>query len=248
MTPWAARLVRLARRLVPLLALSSARAVALSPADIDVRVAEAVGDPYSIAEHNAGPRGSGNSIDSPKYNTFGNPLAGDIRKIGEEFYMPTSDGGMAVIDPTEAGNAYDRITESENGLTPLAGPGGAGAGFMSSSFQQGVGAITEQYGAITNDGAITEQYGEHPVKGYGERNHKGPFRVFSNKLNCDAYVYALGCGGRSRGPPNSAAHCIWCVSVDVCVQGDIKTGPDAVGLATLASKGVGCDSWLTTQI
>ena len=73
----------------------------------------------------------------------------------------------------------------------------------------------------------TELYGEHPV-GLGERHHKGPFRVFSNKLNCDAYVTLVGCGGRSRGPPNSAAHCIWCVSVDVCVQGDIKTGPDAV--------------------
>ena len=219
----------LARRLAPLLALSSARAVALSPADI-------LSDPYSTAEHSAGPRGSGNSIDSPKYNTFGDALAGDIRKIGEEFYMPTSDGGMAVIDPTEAGNAYDRITESENELTPPAGPDGAEAGFMSSSFQWGVNT------------SITDKYGEHPVKGYGERNHKGPFRVFSNKLNCDAYVYASGCGGRSRGPPNSAAHCIWCVSVDVCVQGDIKTGPDAVGLATLASKGVRCDSWLTTQI
>ena len=219
----------LARRLAPLLALSSARAVALSPADI-------LSDPYSTAEHSAGPRGSGNSIDSPKYNTFGDALAGDIRKIGEEFYMPTSDGGMAVIDPTEAGNAYDRITESENELTPPAGPDGAEAGFMSSSLKWGVNT------------SITDQYGEHPVKGYGERNHKGPFRVFSNKLNCDAYVYASGCGGRSRGPPNSAAHCIWCVSVDVCVQGDIKTGPDAVGVATLASKGVRCDSWLTTQI
>ena len=225
----AARLARLARRLAPLLALSSARAVALSPSDT-------LTDPYTKAEYNAGPRGSGNSIDQPKYNSFGNPLTLDIRKIGEEYYMPTSDGGMAVIDPAAAGNAYDRITAAENELTPPAGPDGAEAGFMSSSFQWG-----------TNT-SITDQYGEHPVKGYGERNHKGPFRVFSNKLNCDAYVYASGCGGRSRGPPNSAAHCIWCVSVDVCVQGDIKTGPDAVGLATLASKGVRCDSWLTTQI
>lgn len=222
---------RLARRLASLLALSSrgVHAVAVPPQNTQT-------SPYSEAEYAAGPRGSGNSIHMPKYNSMEHPVTLDIRLIDGEYYMPTSDGGMAVVDPNEAGNAYDRIVATENELTPPAGPDGAEGGFMPSSFDWGVN--------VTN----MELYGEHPVKGFGERHHKGPFRVFSNKLNCDAYVYASGCGGRSRGPPNSAAHCIWCVSVDVCVQGDIKTGPDAVGLATLASKGLRCDSWLTAQI
>ena len=32
------------------------------------------------------------------------------------------------------------------------------------------------------------------------------------------------------------------------LQGDIGSGPDEVGLATLASKGVRCDNWLTTLL
>ena len=49
------------------------------------------------------------------------PVTLDIRLIDGEYYMPTSDGGMAVVDPNEAGNAYDRIVATENErLTPLA--------------------------------------------------------------------------------------------------------------------------------
>lgn len=222
---------RLARRLAALLAFTSrgARAVAVPPQSADAP------PPYSAADVDAGPRGSGNSIHMPNYNDMPKE-APAFPSVNGEYFMPTSDGGMAVFDPLGAGNAYDRITETENELTPPAGPDGPEGGFVPAAFSWGL------------DVSDAMAWGEHPVKGFGERHHRGPFRVFSMKLNCDAFVYASGCGGRSRGSPNSAAHCIWCVSVDVCVQGDIKTGPDAVGLATLASKGVRCDSWLTTQI
>lgn len=83
---------------------------------------------------------------------------------------------------------------------------------------------------------------ERPLKAYGERKYRGPFRVFKGTLNCEAYTYAWGCGGRSRGQ----FHCIWCVNDDFCVQGTFKGGPDGTGKRALQRKNLRCDRWIAT--
>ena len=85
--------------------------------------------------------------------------------------------------------------------------------------------------------------GERPLKAYGERRHLGPFRIFSSKLNCEAYTYARGCAGRTRRGTPTADQCVWCFEADVCVSGFHSSGPDARGLRALAAKGVRCDRW-----
>ena len=87
--------------------------------------------------------------------------------------------------------------------------------------------------------------GDHPIKAYGDRNFAGPFALWSTPLECGKYTYANGCGGASRG---EAAHCIWCVDIDMCVQGSPDAGPDSVGKIALISKSVRCERWLAHAI
>ena len=173
---------------------------------------------YGEADYQAGPSGEGNVVTSPHETILANKV-----------YRETGDGGMAVVDPNDALIGYNSIFSTQNELSPPQGP---------------VPMPFHKQGPL----GVDVEGEERPLKGYGELKHKGPFRTFDTKINCDAYTYASGCGGRSRGPPHSANHCIWCVSIDVCVQGDITTGPDEVGLAVLASKGVRCDNWLTALL
>ena len=53
---------------------------------------------------------------------------------------------------------------------------------------------------------------------------------------------------RRRVARQAVTHCIWCVDIDMCVQGSPDAGPDSVGKIALISKSVRCERWLAHAI
>ena len=86
--------------------------------------------------------------------------------------------------------------------------------------------------------------GDHPIKAYVEQLRRAVRAVEHAARVREVHVRQR----LRRRVAGEAAHCIWCVDIDMCVQGSPDAGPDSVGKIALISKSVRCERWLAHAI